>query len=82
MSWVDTCGVNRVKTVPVSRLVSAARWGVGMSPVFDLFLADDSIVSSELQGGPDGDLRLVPGPRPGGRRSPGSPAGPGRRWTG
>ena len=60
MSWVDTCGVNRVKTVPVSRLVSAARWGVGMSPVFDLFLADDSIVSGELQGGPDGDLRLVP----------------------
>jgi glutamine synthetase len=31
-----------------------------MSPVFDLFLADDSIVSGELQGGPDGDLRLVP----------------------
>jgi glutamine synthetase len=60
MSWVDTCGVNRVKTVPVARLASAARWGVGMSPVFDLFLADDSIVTGELQGGPDGDLRLVP----------------------
>jgi glutamine synthetase len=60
MSWIDTCGVNRVKTVPVSRLASAARWGVGMSPVFDLFLADDSIVGGELQGGPDGDLRLVP----------------------
>jgi glutamine synthetase len=60
MSWVDTCGVNRVKTVPASRLASAARWGVGMSPVFDLFLADDSIVTGELQGGPDGDLRLVP----------------------
>ncbi len=60
MSWVDTCGVNRVKTVPVARLGSAARWGVGMSPVFDMFLADDSIVGSDLQGGPDGDLRLVP----------------------
>ncbi|WP_088287664.1 glutamine synthetase family protein [Kineosporia sp. A_224] len=60
MSWVDTCGVNRVKTVPVARLASAARWGVGMSPVFDLFLADDSIVTGDLQGGPDGDLRLVP----------------------
>jgi glutamine synthetase len=60
MSWIDTCGVNRIKTVPVSRLASAARWGVGMSPVFDLFLADDSIVGGELQGGPDGDLRLVP----------------------
>jgi glutamine synthetase len=60
MSWIDTCGVNRVKTVPVARLGSAARWGVGMSPVFDMFLADDSIVGSALQGGPDGDLRLVP----------------------
>jgi glutamine synthetase len=60
LSWVDTCGVNRVKTVPVARLGSAVRWGVGMSPVFDLFLADDSIVVGELQGGPDGDLRLVP----------------------
>jgi len=60
MSWIDTCGVNRVKTVPVARLESAARWGVGMSPVFDTFLADDSIVGSALQGGPDGDLRLVP----------------------
>ena len=60
MSWIDTCGVNRVKSVPVARLESAARWGVGMSPVFDTFLADDSIVGSALQGGPDGDLRLVP----------------------
>jgi glutamine synthetase len=60
MSWIDTCGVNRVKTVPVARLMSAVRSGVGMSPVFDLFLADDSIVGGELQGGPDGDLRLVP----------------------
>lgn len=60
LSWVDTCGVNRVKTVPVARLASAARWGVGMSPVFDLFLADDSIVTGRLQGGPDGDLRLLP----------------------
>jgi glutamine synthetase len=31
-----------------------------MSPVFDMFLTDDSIVSSEHLGGPDGDLRLVP----------------------
>jgi glutamine synthetase len=60
LSWVDTCGVNRVKAVPVARLAAAARWGVGMSPVFDLFLADDSIVGGQLQGGPDGDLRLVP----------------------
>ncbi len=60
MSWVDTAGVNRVKTVPVARLASAAAWGVGMSPVFDTFLADDSIVTTDVLGGPDGDLRLYP----------------------
>lgn len=60
LSWVDTCGVNRIKAVPVARLVSAARWGVGMSPCFDTFLADDSIASAGEQGGPDGDLRLYP----------------------
>ncbi len=60
LSWVDTSGVTRVKAVPVRRLPAAACWGVGMSPVFDVFLSDDSIVAGELQGGPDGDLRLVP----------------------
>jgi glutamine synthetase len=60
LSWVDTVGVNRVKAVPVSRLAGAAAWGVGMSPVFDTFLADDSITASEHLGGPDGDLRHVP----------------------
>jgi glutamine synthetase len=57
---VDTAGVNRVKTVPLSRLGDAARWGVGMSPVFDVFLADDSITSTDRLGSPDGDLRLRP----------------------
>ncbi len=60
LSWVDTSGVNRVKAVPVARLASAARWGIGMSPVFDLFLSNDAIVTTDLQGGPDGDLRHVP----------------------
>jgi glutamine synthetase len=60
LSWVDTVGVNRIKTVPVGRLASAVAWGVGMSPTFDTFLADDSITSSEHLGGPDGDLRHVP----------------------
>ncbi|HEY6796283.1 MAG TPA: glutamine synthetase family protein [Kineosporiaceae bacterium] len=60
LSWVDTAGVNRVKAVPVGGLASAVAWGVGMSPVFDTFLADDSLTSSEHLGGPDGDLRLVP----------------------
>ncbi|MEU0673628.1 glutamine synthetase family protein [Streptomyces sp. NPDC006172] len=60
LAYVDTAGVGRVKTVPVARLASAAAWGVGMSPVFDTFLADDRIVSTDVLGSPDGDLRLYP----------------------
>jgi glutamine synthetase len=58
--WVDNTGVTRVKSVPLGRLERAAGWGIGMSPVFDVFLIDDSITSSEHIGGPDGDLRLIP----------------------
>jgi glutamine synthetase len=60
LSYVDTAGINRIKTVPLSRLDDAVRWGVGMSPVFDVFLADDSITGTDRLGGPDGDLRLRP----------------------
>ncbi|WP_035855632.1 glutamine synthetase family protein [Cryptosporangium arvum] len=60
LSYVDTAGISRVKAVPTKALASAVQRGVGMSPVFDLFLADDSIVASDRQGGPDGDLRLYP----------------------
>jgi glutamine synthetase len=57
---VDTAGITRIKTVPVDRLARAAVRGVGMSPVFDVFLSDDSITATAELGGPDGDLRLVP----------------------
>ncbi|MCP2339440.1 glutamine synthetase family protein [Actinomadura rupiterrae] len=60
LTWVDTSGITRTKTVPVARLEHAAAWGVGMSPVFDAFLLDDSIVSGQYAGGPVGDLRLHP----------------------
>ncbi|MFJ9632529.1 glutamine synthetase [Streptomyces sp. NPDC101175] len=60
LAYVDTAGVGRVKTVPTARLAAAAAWGVGMSPVFDTFLADDSIVTTDVLGSPDGDLRLYP----------------------
>lgn len=60
LCYVDTAGITRVKAVPVARLGAAAAWGVGMSPVFDTFLADDSIVATDICGGPDGDLRLYP----------------------
>jgi glutamine synthetase len=60
LTWVDNAGVTRVKAVPTRRLPEASRWGVGMSPVFDVFTVDDSITSSTHIGGPVGDLRLYP----------------------
>jgi glutamine synthetase len=60
LSWVDNAGIARVKTIPLGRLERAAGWGIGMSPVFDVFLVNDDIVTSEHIGGPGGDLRLVP----------------------
>jgi glutamine synthetase len=60
LCYVDTSGVTRVKGIPVAGLASAARRGVGMSPVFDTFLTDDSIMNTDVLGGPDGDLRLFP----------------------
>lgn len=60
LTYVDTAGITRVKAVPVEKLGSAAGYGVGMSPVFDTFVSDDSITTTDVLGGPDGDLRLLP----------------------
>jgi glutamine synthetase len=60
LPWVDTSGITRMKSVPLARLPSAAQWGVGMSPVFDGFLVDDSIVAGTYAGSAIGDLRLHP----------------------
>ncbi len=60
LTFVDTAGITRVKAVPLKRLGRAAGWGVGMSPVFDTFVSDDSITSTDTLGSPDGDLRLLP----------------------
>jgi len=60
LCWVDNAGITRVKCVPVGRLERAAGWGIGMSPVFDVFLVNDDITTSEHIGGPVGDLRLIP----------------------
>ena len=81
LSWVDTAGINRIKAVPLTALDRAAAWGVGMSPVFDTFLADDSIVATDVLGGPDGDLRLYPD-LDGLVLLAGQPGWPGLRWTG
>ncbi|HEV7898612.1 MAG TPA: glutamine synthetase family protein [Planosporangium sp.] len=60
LTWVDNAGITRVKTVPRHRLPDAAAWGIGASPVFDVFCVDDSITTSRHVGGPVGDLRLHP----------------------
>ncbi|MGW1991059.1 glutamine synthetase [Embleya sp. NPDC001921] len=60
LGWVDNAGITRVKAIPYSRLDAVATHGVGFSPVFDVFLADDSITAGSLVGGPAGDLRLIP----------------------
>ncbi|HEX5569524.1 MAG TPA: glutamine synthetase family protein [Streptomyces sp.] len=60
LTWVDNAGITRVKSVPTTRLAHAARWGVGMSPVFDVYAVDDSATTSRHIGGPVGDLRLFP----------------------
>jgi glutamine synthetase len=61
-SQVDNTGVTRVKTVPVSLLERAVTYGIGMSPVFEIFMVNDSITSSDEVSGPVGDLRLMPDP--------------------
>jgi glutamine synthetase len=60
LTSVDNAGITRVKTVPIGRLADATTAGVGISPVFDVFLVDDSITTSAHIGGPVGDLRLYP----------------------
>lgn len=51
-----------VKCVPLHRFEEAVRFGIGLSPVFSVFLVDDSITSSPHIGGPTGDTRLMPDP--------------------
>src|ERR1700733_2505144 len=85
LSWVDNAGIARAKTIPLGRLERTAGWGIGMSPVFDVFLVNDSITTSPHIGGPGGDLRLVPdldrltvlARQPGWGWGPGSPDTPG-----
>jgi len=60
LCFVDNSGIARAKTIPLGRLERAAGWGVGMSPVFDVFLVTDDITTSAIIGGPGGDLRLLP----------------------
>jgi glutamine synthetase len=60
LTWVDNAGLERAKAVPAARLPQVCAWGVGMSPVFDTYLVDDSMTTGRHLGGPTGDLRLFP----------------------
>jgi glutamine synthetase len=62
LAFVDPAGVTLVKCVPVRRFDEAVRFGIGLSPVFSVFLVDDQITSSPHIGGPTGDTRLMPDP--------------------
>src|SRR5439155_20731787 len=62
LAIVDTSGVTLVKCVPLHRCEEAVRFGVGLSPVFTVFLAGGSITSSPHIGGPTRDTRLMPDP--------------------
>ncbi len=59
-TFVDNSGIARVKSVPLSLFPHLAGWGVGFSPSFDRFRADDWIAGSGTGVEPVGDLRLVP----------------------
>src|SRR5512144_1688094 len=60
ISYVDNSGIARVKAFPLRRLGHAVQHGIGMSPVFDVFMFDDAITASPSSTGPVGDLRLFP----------------------
>jgi glutamine synthetase len=62
VTMVDNCGVTRVKTVPISLLERTVRAGIGLSPVFDVFLVNDHITASDEVSGPTGDYRLMVDP--------------------
>jgi glutamine synthetase len=59
-SFVDSAGVSRVKAVPINKLVSAARNGIGISYTFAVFGVNDHITTAPGFDTPSGDMRLVP----------------------
>jgi glutamine synthetase len=60
LNFIDNSGITRVKAIPTAQLTAAVTSGVGMSPVFDVLLVDDSVTPSEAASAPVGDLRLYP----------------------
>jgi glutamine synthetase len=60
ITTVDNSGITLVKTVPVSLLERATRFGIGLSPIFHVHTVDDNFTSTAELGGPVGDQRLMP----------------------
>ncbi|WP_168200796.1 glutamine synthetase family protein [Allokutzneria sp. NRRL B-24872] len=60
MTNVDNGGVTRVKLVPVRRLASVLRGGIGFSVVWSISGTDDSFAMVAPFDSPAGDLRLFP----------------------
>ncbi|HTP14712.1 MAG TPA: glutamine synthetase family protein [Streptosporangiaceae bacterium] len=59
-TFVDHSGAARVKVVPLTGLASAARSGLGFSPVIDAFTSAGGIDAASALCSPDGDLRMIP----------------------
>src|SRR5713226_6065439 len=62
LTMVDNGGITRVKTVPIALFERATRFGIGLSPVFDVAMVNDHFTQTAEISGPVGDLRLMPDP--------------------
>ncbi len=62
-TFVDNASVTRVKIIPLRKLESATRFGVGASSLFAVFAINDHIASSPGFDSPSGDMRLIPDSR-------------------
>jgi glutamine synthetase len=63
LPFVDSAGITRVKSIPLSRFSTVAGTGVGLSVLFNVAMTNDEFAL--LDGyidGPSGDLRLRPDP--------------------
>ena len=63
LPFVDSAGITRVKSIPLSRFSTVAGTGVGLSVLFNVAMTNDEFAL--LDGyidRPSGDLRLRPDP--------------------
>lgn len=59
-TMVDNAGVTRLKVLPVDRLESVARSGLGWSRAMSVICSDDGLAETPTVGGPVGDMRYIP----------------------